>query len=248
MYKRTFLLLLTVFLFFSCHSITGTREELAIGRSIVIFSFDDGPDEHTTPQLLDVLNRHGIKAMFFLLGVNAEKYPELVRRIHEEGHVIINHGYYDRPAYSMTDDEFIDNLIRAEEAISSAIGFDLHPKLYRPHGGFYKSSHARILQDKGYSIVKANIRVYDAVKTSANQKRVVNQIINKVIKDGGGIVLLHDARGAYSQKKIELDRNPEGPFNRLWIVGVVDEVIVSLVERGFILHHHDILAIAGFGD
>ena len=143
----------------------------------------------------------------------------------------------------MNDDEFRENLIRGGTAIAAALGEPLNPKLYRPHGGFYKSRHARILQDKGYSIVSANIRVYDAVKTSANQTKVINRIVGKVTKADGGIILLHDARGASSKKEIELEKNSEGTFNRLWIVDVVDAVIASLLEKGFVLHHPDLLLI-----
>jgi len=243
MLKKAFLLLLVLFLFISCLSINSTRNNLG---KVVIFSFDDGPDEHTTPLLLDVLKRHEIKAMFFLLGVNAEQFPDIVKRMHEEGHIIVNHGYYDKQAGLMKDEEFTENLLLGEEAISSALGIDFYPRLYRPHGGYYTQQHERILIDRGYSIVSANIRVYDAVKTSASRRQIVKQIVRNVIRTGGGIILLHDARGIFSRKEIEIKKNPDGPFNRLWIVDVVDEVIVSLLDKGFTLHHPDLLAAAGF--
>jgi len=248
MRKILLLLILFVFLILSCRSINNTRDELGIAYNKVMFSFDDCPDEDTTPLLLDLLERYEIKALFCLLGVNAEQYQGLVKRIHDEGHVIINHGYYDKHAYSMDEKEFTDNLLRGEKAISSALGFAMNPKLYRPHGGYYKPMHERTLIGSGYSLISANIRVYDAVKTSKNRRQAANQIIKKVIKNSGGMIILHDARGIYSRKEIELKKNPEGPFNRLWIVDVVDDVIVSLLDKGFILHHPDLLTAAGFGD
>jgi len=241
--RKFILLLLISFLFISCKSINTTRDKLNVEYSYVLFSFDDGPDGQITPLLLDVLKKYEVKASFCLLGVNAEQYPELVRRIYEEEHVIINHGYYDKHAYKMTKNEFTDNLIRGEKAISSALGFEMNPKLYRPHGGYYRLQQEKIIQEYNYTIVPANIRVYDAVKTSANKEKMENQIINKVLKNGGGIVLLHDMRGSYSSKEIKLEKNPKGPFNRLWIVDSAETVIIDLLERGYILRYPDLLAV-----
>ena len=103
----------------------------------MILSFDDGPNVHrnTTSALLDVLKKYNIRAMFSLLGENAEQNPGLVRRIHEEGHIIINHGYCDKWVKNMGNAEFTENLKKGEEAIISALGKPVHPRLYRPHGG-----------------------------------------------------------------------------------------------------------------
>src|SRR5947208_3192833 len=64
------------------------------GEHQVALTFDDGPDPQWTPKILDILKAANAKAAFFLVGVNAEKYPGLVRRIVNEGHEIGNHTYY----------------------------------------------------------------------------------------------------------------------------------------------------------
>src|SRR5438874_3451039 len=64
------------------------------GEHQVAITFDDGPDPRWTPQVLDILKAANVKAAFFLVGVNAERYPNLVRRIVNEGHEIGNHTYY----------------------------------------------------------------------------------------------------------------------------------------------------------
>ena len=211
---------------------------MGIPSSIVYFSFDDGPDVHgdTTARLLDVLQKYQIRAIFFLLGENAEQYPELVRRIHDEGHYIANHGYSEKHACKMNDDEFRDNLLRGEAAISGALGFDMSPKLYRPHGGFYNSRQEKICIDEGYAIVPVTVRVYDEVAGGAEQKNIVNKTINLVEKRGGGLILLHDGRDSYSHKETELAKNPNGAFNRSWIPGAVEEIIIALLDKGFILN------------
>jgi len=231
-------------LFFSCRTINHSRAELGISPSIVYLSFDDGPNDQgdTTSRLLDVLKKYQIKAMFCLLGENAEQYPDLVRRIYDEGHYIVNHGYSDKWASKMKPDEFRNNLVRGGTAISAALGFEMNPKLYRPHGGFYNSAQEKIIRDEGYIIVPSNIRVYDAVIDETKKSRVVKQVIEKTEKQGGGIILLHDARDSHVQTKARLAENPNGVFNRSWIPNAAEEIIIILLDRGFILNSPDILA------
>src|SRR5260370_521989 len=64
------------------------------GEHQVAITFDDGPDPRWTPKILDILKAANVKATFFIVGVNAERYPTLVRRIVDEGHEIGNHTYY----------------------------------------------------------------------------------------------------------------------------------------------------------
>jgi len=64
------------------------------GEHQVAITFDDGPDPRWTPKILDILKGANVKATFFVVGVNAERYPALVRRTVNEGHEIGNHTYY----------------------------------------------------------------------------------------------------------------------------------------------------------
>jgi len=231
----------------SCRSINHSRSELNIPPSIVYFSFDDGPNanDDTTARLLDVLKKYQIKAVFCLLGENAERCPELVKRMYNEGHYIVNHGYSDKWASRMKPDEFRDNLIRGEKAISAALGHDMYPKLYRPQGGFYNSAQEKIINNEGYILVPSNIRVYDAVIDETKRSKVVKQVIKKVEKQRGGIILLHDARDSYIQAETQLAKAPHGVFNRSWIPDTVEEIITILLKKGFILNNPDILTVIG---
>lgn len=248
MRNNTWLLLfLFIFLFISCRTINRNRTEMGIPQYMVFFSFDDGPDGHgdTTERLLDVLKKYQIKALFCLLGENAECYPELVRRIYDEGHYLINHGYSEKHAFKMSENEFKKNLIKGEAAISAALGFDMYPKLYRPHGGFYNNKQEKICIEEGYTIIPVTVRVYDAVMDRTKQRTVVKQIINKLEKNRGGFILLHDGRDSHLRGEKELEKYPNGPFNRSWIPETVDEIIAALLDRGFDLDGSDILAVLG---
>jgi len=231
-------LILTGFLLLACQSITRKSADPVIEPSHMVLSFDDGPNsfDETTARLLDVLKKHEIKAMFALLGENAERNPELVRRIYDEGHLIINHGYYDKWAIEMEEEEFRNNLAMGEAAISKALGRDFFPKLYRPHGGFFTSAQGKIIRKAGYTIIYADIRVYDAILTETKKDKMVKEIIEKAEKNNGGIVLLHDGRGSQIQMEKELKKNQSGAFNRSWIPAAVEEIITTLESRGFIIN------------
>jgi peptidoglycan/xylan/chitin deacetylase (PgdA/CDA1 family) len=225
-------------LLLACQSITRKSVDPVIEPSHILLSFDDGPNNFgdTTAQLLDVLKKHEIKAMFALLGENAERNPELVRRIYNEGHLIINHGYLDKWANGMGEDGFLSNLELGEAAISKALGKDFYPKLYRPHGGFYTSAQEKIIREIGYTIVFADIRVYDAVLTEAKKDKMIKEVIEKAEKNNGGMVLLHDGRGSQVQMEKELKKKPSGAFDRSWIPSAVEEIIIALKARRFVLN------------
>jgi peptidoglycan/xylan/chitin deacetylase (PgdA/CDA1 family) len=248
MMKNKFALLLLFILFCSCKTINQNRSTLNIPVSIVYFSFDDGPNANgdTTARLLDVLKKYQVKAMFCLLGENAEQHPELVKRMYDEGHYIANHGYSEKWASGMKPDQFRDNLVRGGEAISAAIGKDMHPKLYRPHGGFYTVVQEKIIRKEGYKLLPSTIRVYDAVVDGTKQSKVVNQVISKVEKQGGGFILLHDARDSYAQTSAQLAKNPNGVFNRSWIPETVDKIIPILLDKGYILNNTDLWTEIGY--
>jgi peptidoglycan-N-acetylglucosamine deacetylase len=240
-----FTMLFLSLLFFSCKTINHSRTELNIRQFAIYFSFDDGPNAKgdTTARLLDVLKKYQIQAMFCLIGENAEQYPELVRRIYNEGHFVANHGYSGKWASGMKPEEFRDNLIRGGTAISSALGHEMYPKLYRPHGGFYNAAKEKIIHDEGYIIVPSNIRVYDAVVDGKKQNKIVKKVIRKVEKQGGGIVLLHDARDSHLLMEIQLAKDPHGVFDRSWIPDALEKIIPVLLDKGYIINNSDFLNV-----
>lgn len=208
---------------------------MGIPRMAVAFSFDDGPNGEgdTTARLLDVLRKYQVRALFALLGENAGRYPELVRRIRDEGHVIINHGYADTWAVFMGPQAFKANLLRGEAAISAALGEGLNPKLYRPQGGYYRPGQRNIWRAEGYTLVPSSARVYDAVSPGGAKDKVVRGILKKIQDGGGGMILLHDARDSHNRMDRELAADPEGSFNRAWIPEAVEELLRELIQRGY---------------
>jgi peptidoglycan/xylan/chitin deacetylase (PgdA/CDA1 family) len=227
--------LLCCFVLSACQTINQSRDKITIPEKAVILTFDDGPNAHedTTARLLDVLKKYHIHAMFALLGENAQHNPGLVRCIYDEGHTIINHGFNDKFAVRMEQDEFENNLVMGENAIISALGENLKPRFYRPQGGFYKKNQQKIWEAHGYVLAPSTIRTYDAAKTAIFKGIIVSAILEKLNTGKGGIIILHDARDSWHLAEKKLAKDPGGGFNRSWIPDLVEEIIIRLLEKGY---------------
>jgi len=214
---------------------------------VVVLSFDDGPNAHadTTLRLLETLERHGIRACFSLLGVNAQRHPALVRRMAAGGHRIVNHGYAENWAVFLDEADFEANLEEGKRALEAALGAQWTPLVYRPHGGFYTKEQQRLWEQQGYQLAPSSIRIYDAVLSGADKDKALARLVAHIEKQRGGIVLLHDSRDAHSSLEAQLAKNPEGPFNRSWLPDMVKALIEVLEEKGFHLQGVDPFTVPG---
>ncbi|MEP6973902.1 MAG: glycosyltransferase [Spartobacteria bacterium] len=170
------------------------------GEHQVALTFDDGPDPKWTPRVLDLLKARGIKAAFFLVGVNAEKYPDLVRRIVAEGHEIGNHSYY-HPNLAICWPEHIRLELNATQLLLETIT-GRSTTLFRPPyaadtspSSLAELAPLRIANDMNYLVVLENIDPQDWARPGAE---VILQRIKQQRRDGS-IILLHDAGGDRSQ-------------------------------------------------
>jgi peptidoglycan/xylan/chitin deacetylase (PgdA/CDA1 family) len=224
-----------------CKTINRSPARIELLDRMVVFTFDDGPNAHgdTTARLLDVLNRHHIRGMFALLGENVDYNKDLAKRIHDEGHYLINHGYSDTWAVTMNSEEFAANLDKGEAAIAAALGEDLNPRLYRPQGGYYKKGQEKIWREKGYALATGTARIYDAVLSGADKEKAVKKMTALIERQKGGVIILHDARDSHVLMEASLAKKPEGVFNRAWIPDAVEEIIVILSGKGYILSGFD---------
>lgn len=155
-------------------------------RPEVALSFDDGPDPAVTPLVLDLLDRFGVKAAFFLIGAKAEAHPELVRAILARGHEIGNHSASHDPLVTLKG----KRRLRAEVAEGQRIlqGFGITPLAFRPPVGITSPPLWRILLDHGMFCCNFSCRAWDA-----GNRRIRNlaaRLLRKVRP--GDLVLLHD--------------------------------------------------------
>jgi cellulose synthase/poly-beta-1,6-N-acetylglucosamine synthase-like glycosyltransferase/peptidoglycan/xylan/chitin deacetylase (PgdA/CDA1 family)/spore germination protein YaaH len=177
------------------------------GEHQVAITFDDGPDPRWTPKILDILKAANVKAAFFVVGVNAERYPSLVRRIVNEGHEIGNHTYY-HPNLALCWPEHIRLELNATQLLLETIT-GRATTLFRPPyaadtGPTQLSELAplKIAEDLNYLVVLENIDPQDWAKPGADiiLRRVKQQ------RQDGSVILLHDAGGDRSQTVEALPR------------------------------------------
>lgn len=155
----------------------------------VALTFDDAPDTQFTPQVLDVLKQYNVRATFFLIGSEAEKYPEIVKRIVREGHVIGNHSYNHKLYTKLSDDKFRAQVLQTQKALKSLIGYT--PRLIRPPYGEISESQLLWASQQGLRIVNWNVDSQDWKQI--NREQVTNNILNHVKM--GAIVLQHTGGG-----------------------------------------------------
>jgi peptidoglycan-N-acetylglucosamine deacetylase len=150
-------------------------------------TFDDGPTAESTPRVLDTLARLGAKATFFVIGANARRHPEIVRRIHDEGHVVANHTM-DHSHYGMMRlQRYWDRQLReTDELLASIIG--AKPALFRPPMGV-RTWHVTIAARRyGHTIVTWTRRAMDGLPTTP--ERIVGRLVGPT--GAGDILILHD--------------------------------------------------------
>jgi peptidoglycan/xylan/chitin deacetylase (PgdA/CDA1 family) len=189
--------------------------KLASGGRRVALTFDDGPNPDATPAILDALRARGVKATFFILGRHAERWPDLVKRVADEGHAIGNHGYYHRKLHLKSPAYVRDDLTRGTTMIERASG--VHPALFRAPHGFRSPWVTAIARSLGQRTVGWSLGVWDSDRPG------VDAIVRKTI-DGarpGSILLLHDGDGY----------DPRG--DRMQTAQAVPVIIDRLLEDGY---------------
>lgn len=104
-----------IFLVTGLFSLVACNQSPEVKR--IYLTFDDGPDPKYTPALLKVLEKHNIKATFFVTGAQSEKFPEIVKQTYEAGHIIANHSYAHGNAEQMTYTEIEASYERTDKII-----------------------------------------------------------------------------------------------------------------------------------
>ena len=157
-------------------------------RSVVALTFDDGPHPRGTPAVLDALERHQVKATFFLVGEQVASRPSLAAEIVARGHEIGIHCYHHRAATWRAPRTFRDDLDRAADAIERATG--IVPVLYRPPRGVFTYSALAEVRRRGWFPVlwAADGRDWRRHATPAS---ISGRIARRL--EGGEVVLLHDS-------------------------------------------------------
>ncbi len=165
----------------------------------VLLSFDDGPDGRWTPQVLDILRDKGLKAMFCVVGVQIDRHPELVQRIHAEGHTLCNHTQHHDMRLPLRSQLFATAELEAvQNKIRELTGTT--PRFYRGPGGSMSPFIVSEAHRLGMRVLAWNVDPGDYRKPGAEhiQDRIAVNIRN------GGVALMHDGGGDRSQTVAQL--------------------------------------------
>lgn len=155
-------------------------------QNSIAITFDDGPTPKTL-SILNLLQEYNVKASFFCIGKNMERYPEIVHRIIEEGHLIANHTYSHSPIIDFYNkQQWLKELTTTDAIIEKLSG--KKPQFFRPPYGVTTPSMRRALETTKHKVIGWNIRSLDGV--IKNEKIILTKILSSI--SPGGIVLLHD--------------------------------------------------------
>lgn len=160
----------------------------------IAMTFDDGPRERTTPQLLDLLDELNLQVSFFVVGQMVRQSPVVLRRIAaaRQQHEICNHSWSHplRGFRNLTDDQVRDEIVNTQRAIEDVVGASRAARIVRPPGGFASRSQREFIRrELGYRVVGWNIdpRDWQRGRTS----RQITQHITTHTRDGH-VILAHD--------------------------------------------------------
>ena len=149
-------------------------------ENCVYLTFDDGPEPGITEFVLDELNKYGYKATFFCRGDNAQKYPELLQRIKEEGHTIGNHTYSHLHTFNSNAIDYYNDVEKANLLLGTS--------LFRPpYGSFTLSTFLR-LKNK-YRLFYWSLNSGDSDMEKYDYNRRINVLKSRT--QAGDIVLFH---------------------------------------------------------
>lgn len=160
----------------------------ANAEKVVALTFDDGPWENTTEQILDILRQNNIKSTFYFVGKAIQSNPAVAKKVFEEGHAIGNHTW-QHPMENLDTATAAQELGNSARLIYEATG-GVRTYLMRPPGGNLSGELANYAQKQGYMVTMWSVDTHDYYVSAP---LIVDNVLSQV--KPGGIVLMHDGGG-----------------------------------------------------
>lgn len=163
-------------------------------RRVVYLTFDDGPIPEQTPWVLDILDRYGIKATFFMVGDNVRRHPELLEEVRRRGHSVGNHTMHHLQGMKVKTSRYLADVAEADALIDSI--------LFRPPHGIMRWKQSRALR------ARYNIIMYDLVTRDYSAKLSPERVVANVRRfaRNGSIIVFHDSLKAARNMRPALPR------------------------------------------
>ena len=171
------------------------RRIATTGEKYLALTFDDGPSEFT-PEILQVLSIHDVRATFFVLGENAAAMPEVVRSLVDAGHGVAIHGWNHSLLTELDPEVVAEDLCRTQGLVRELSGAECRD--VRPPYGVFDEALLSCFDDRG---LVTWLWTADARDWTANA--TADHITRKVLRSltPGGIILLHDGGGDRSETR-----------------------------------------------
>lgn len=165
------------------------QEKLNESKKIAI-TFDDGPGEEGTEEILQALDEYNAKATFFMLSQSAEKYPDLAKEVAEKGHEIANHSITHPDLKKVDENQATEEIEDSKETITEITGEE--PTLFRPPYGSYTETVTDLTSESNQNIVLWSLDTRDW--ESLNAKQMYKNVVDNA--QPGSIILMHDIHHA----------------------------------------------------
>jgi peptidoglycan/xylan/chitin deacetylase (PgdA/CDA1 family) len=180
----------------------------------VYLTFDDGPVPGPTEFVLDVLRQFGISAVFFSIGENITRYPEVFGRILAEGHSVGNHTHRHRNGWKSSTGEYLDDIRECERELQQQ---GVATRLFRPPFGRITRNQIRELE--GYRIV-----MWDVLTQDYNRRLSTESCLNNSLRAvrPGSIVVFHDSYKAENNLRFALPRFVESCLREGYVFRTID--------------------------
>ncbi|HHY73312.1 MAG TPA: polysaccharide deacetylase family protein [Bacillus bacterium] len=204
LYTRTFLLIQTFLIMLVCSIGSGYSAQASTyplqtkypntiiykantKEKVIALTFDDGPDNRFTPLILDILKKYDVKATFFLLGTRVRAYPDVTKRIYNDGHVIGNHTYWHPVLTNTGVKNMIWEIEKNEKEIMSIIG--ARTDLFRAPYGALDEKMLKQLENMEYRCIGWSVDSQDWKSLSSDD--IKRNVLNAA--HPGAIILMHSA-------------------------------------------------------
>ncbi|HHS12259.1 MAG TPA: polysaccharide deacetylase family protein [bacterium] len=175
----------------------------------IFLTFDDGPDARSTPRLLDTLDRLDARATFFLTGSNLPGNENLVRRAHDSGHVLGNHGRFHRTMAARPMRSIEGEIRWTQDRLN---GLAPVSAFFRPPFGRFDGRFRGLMNRLGMVMAMWSLMTYDYSETDG--RRLSGRVQNKI--HNGAVIVFHD-------------REDSGPV----MLEALADLIPALRKRGF---------------
>ncbi|MBF2067892.1 MAG: polysaccharide deacetylase family protein [Calothrix sp. C42_A2020_038] len=179
-------------------------------EKVIALTLDDGPWKETTPQMLDILKKNGVKATFFWVGTSIQENPEIAKRVVAEGHAIGNHTWHHwykqmDKATAKSEIDLTADLIYKTTGVKTT--------LFRPPGGYLNNGLAAYAKSQNYAVI-----MWSQTSADTDPKAKYQVFVKNVLRDAkpGSIVLMHDGGG-----------------DRRRTVQALPQIIRGLKEKGY---------------